>query len=191
MQKSPFVAIIAGLVGVVVVAIVIFPIFAQGGKMKNASCMTTLRVLGGTYAIYSADSDDNYPPLYSFSETSGPESEQIRHALSPYLKNQSIACPKDESVDGSKTFGYVHCHSLMAVIPDYSKGKRVLDMRSGVIDFEKTPFLRDPVRGSSTFTTEGSQHVKVLGSPHEASFSIMFLDTHVRSKTPLDMVKEF
>ena len=152
----------------------------------NSVCLSNLKQLGTTVAIYESDNDDGLPIDYSFD---GPSSQiRFTNAIFPYIKNKEILlCPQEQrnikkkgtTPPGEGIAGkmdYVHCLTLRGFIPDFEKGKRFL-LFSEIEDPAKIPYLRDPIRGYGAI--KGTSSVGFL-SPHEVGFATSFLDTHAR-----------
>lgn len=145
-------------------------------------------------ANYASDFDDYFPPYFSFDGTE--KQKEFMTANRPYLKNDSTyVCPAEQfniyekkpsppSTEGSPgKLEYVHCLSLMGVIPGFSDGKRRLHY-STVPDTAKTPFLRDVIRGYTVKDTPS------FTSSHGNTFAVSYIDGHVRSvklKSPTDL----
>jgi hypothetical protein len=135
-------------------------------------------------AMYSSDNDDYFPPYYSFDGVEKQKAFMV--ANRPYLKNDELyICPVElgnisenkpsnpstEGIPGK--LDYVNCLSLKGVIPNYSTGKRLLS-ESSVNDPAKTPYMRDVIRGYEN--KDGARFT----SSHGSSFSVGYLDTHVK-----------
>jgi hypothetical protein len=160
---------------------------------NRTKCLSNLKQIGASLNLYATDHDDRLPPLYVFSETQGQASLDFKSALGPYLKQESLVCPEDRQAGNKTDFGYVHCKSLLGVIPNYSKGNRVLHLKGDIGDASKIPYLRDPVRRNGGWKPSGvdsTPETNVLYSPHGAAFVIMYLDTHVKSVSPIDINKQ-
>ncbi len=154
----------------------------------DGSCISSIKQLGTSGAIYCADSDGVFPPYFTF------ESIQARDSfvkcLSPYVKDSKIlACPQDltpkevlmykNGMEGSPgKMSFVHPQSLKGFIPSYSTGNRSL--READIEFPaKTSFLRDPIRGYGEDNKPGDLFTGPL-SPHGRMFFVSHFDTSAK-----------
>ena len=164
-------------------------------------CISNMKQVCTTMVIYGGDNNDALPPFYTFD---GPKSvDSYLTVMEPYTKNAEIfLCRTDEEterqlganlpVEGSPgKMSYVHCLSLRGLIPDFSQGKRVLKPESLAVDFAKTSWLREPIRGFGDVSIPGGLTVKntFLG-PHGDFPSIAFLDSHVSARQPLDVNRD-
>jgi hypothetical protein len=181
----------------VLVGFIAWSIIAPGNRTLRAvdrtKCLTRLKQIGASLNLYAADHDDQLPPVCVFSETQNQASVDFKNALGSYLKQDGLICPADLEAHDKNSFGYVHCKSLLGVIPNYSKGNRVLHLKGDIGDASKIPYLRDPVRGNGGWKPSGvdsTPETNVLYSPHGAAFVIMYLDTHVKPVTPIEINKQ-
>lgn len=161
--------------------------------INRAKCLSNLKQIGTAVSLYTSDNDDLLPPVYVFSETQNQASIEFRNTLGKYLKQESLVCPADKQANNESDFGYVHCKTLIGLIPDYSKGSRVLNLDKDVPDLATTSYLRDPVRRNGNWKPAGMESVpekNVLYSPHGAAFVILYLDAHVKASTPIDLMKQ-
>lgn len=178
------------------VAFIVWSILAPRpptNAINRAKCLSNLKQIGTAISLYTSDNDDRLPPIYVFAETQNQSSIDFKNALGKYLKEESLVCPADKQANNESDFGYVHCKTLIGLIPDYSKGSRVLNLDRDVPDLATTSYLRDPVRGNGNWKPAGLESVpekNVLYSPHGAAFVILYLDAHVKASTPLDFAKQ-
>jgi hypothetical protein len=161
-------------------------LFSGSSYSYRSGCISNQKQIMTSLAIYCSDFDDYFPPYFSFD---GPEKLKAFLAADlPYLKNSDIyLCPvelsnvneKKPSASSSEglpgTMDYVHCLSLIGVIPEFSTGKRLLNS-STVRDPAKTPYMRDIIRG---FDAKETQRFM---SSHGSTFVISYVDTHVKAK---------
>ena len=187
--------LVLGILGLF--AAFILPSYLENVRIPYGNCISNLKQLGTTVAIYQSDNEDVYPPYFTFD---GPEKTQkFIDVTVPYAKNtQLYLCNLDG--DSKKTgleglpgkMSYVHSLFLEGVIPNFNKGSRGLSSRAKTFpDTAKTPYLRDPIRGFGTSPgKDGSPAVTGFLSPHGGGFNIGFLDTHAKFKRPIDEFTE-
>ena len=179
--------ILGALMLVACLGAIFFSVYPGDGSTSPGSrCISNLRQLGTTTALYASDNDDAIPVNYSFD---GNESQtKYMEAIFPYTKNKQILlCPQEqrniiekgttpteEGIPGK--MDYVHCLSLRGVIPNFSENKRFLNL-SKLPDLGKVPYLRDPIRGYGT--AKDNKDIGFL-SPHGGRFVTVYLDTHAK-----------
>lgn len=192
-SKSKFQIILETVLALLCLAIlgaILYPVFAQDRGSHRSACMSHMRQLALSTIMYGADNSDVLPPYYTFES---PEKTRSFFAtIAPYSKNNEINfCPQDDDQANAKkpydpsmegvpgVNSYVHCLSLMAVIPKYGNGNRLLDMNK-VEEPAQTHYFRDPVRGTQVIGGKPS-----FVSPHQKSglgmFTFSFLDGHVKA----------
>lgn len=191
------------------VAIFLYPVFAHSTSGHRSSCLSYVKQTGTACQIYAADVDDRFPLAYTFDFPSdwdklSDDQKRERHPakrfsdeIMPYLKNdQMLQCPIDayeskihdlqpgrEGFPGVMT--YVHSLSLRGFIPDYAKGKRVIDLTQ--IDKPETvAYIRDPLRGYGKGKDGNMTFLSPHLEPNQSSFSVGYLDSHAKSTTTLD-----
>ena len=182
---------LGGLGASVVLAGVIFPLFATGSRCwgPGKNCLVNLKQLTVSVAIYQSDFDDRLPPYFTFD---GPkQTKNFITATMTYAKEKSIyLCPHDSGdiPDGQEglpdVMSYVHCLSFKSKILDYEAGNRIVRVTEPFRNIATTPFLRDPIRSASF---SGPQ---LFSSPHGKEFTVAYLDTHVKFRKPLDINTE-
>lgn len=163
-----------------------FPVYIGSNLSTKTSCLMNMKQLSLCSLIYSGDNDDNLPPYFTFE---GPTQEKaFTDVIWPYSKNKNILfCPEIVEHSGrsrevkalegdATTMGYVHSISLEGIIPNYSKGARVLNVGSKVQNVATTPYLRDPLATRSNKESEDSPFY----SPHGPGFVTGFLDGHAK-----------
>ncbi len=181
---------------ITIVGIVLYTASSRPTFGYGQSCVTHLKQIGTSLAMYESDNDDRMPLAYTFDRPKNwetmPEADRQKAdpsnalitTLHPYTKNDELfLCPMDKNAPTSPDaeglagkMSYVHCLSVRGLIPSYSEGKRSLDTKA-IKDPATTPLMRDPIRGTDK---EG------LVSPHGGAFTILYFDTHVRSVKPFE-----
>ena len=156
----------------------------------ESSCTSNLLNATRSSLLYASDQDDKLPPVFVFSESPNEQTKAYETVMATYIASEKPRCPADSLIHTGHEFGYVHCRSLVAWIPGYASGKRILELDIKGLDESQTPFMRDPVRGSETETVDGTRR-SILTSPHGQYFNIGYLDGHAKHKKQLDMNKEF
>ena len=173
---------------------VFFPVYTDGRPMSpKTGCLSNLKQISTAVAIYESDNDDLLPSDFTFDGAAS--QTKFMDAVYPYMKNKGLflcpqqqkdikeksATPSGEGIAGK--MDYVHCLSLRGVIPEFSTGKRDLNMNK-IPNPALVPYLRDCIRGYGK-----DKNTKVVGflSPHGAGFVTAYLDTHVKYKTPVDI----
>jgi hypothetical protein len=82
---------------------------------------------------------------------------------------------------------YVHCLALRGIIPVYSTGGRVIDL-SDKLDWAKIGYIREPIRGTDKFIDpSGLVHKNVLASAHGPGTTILYLDSHVKHQSLINI----
>jgi prepilin-type processing-associated H-X9-DG protein len=180
--------------GVVAFAAIIYPIFATARMGSPKNCGTHLKSVVLANIMYTGDNNDSLSPFYTFD---GPESAQMYvTSLHSYLKNDDFyRCPDDKSSPQLNQEGipgkisYVHCLSIRGVIPEFSTGKRILNLN--LVDKpSEIPFMRDPIRGYGKDDSDAKTSAPNFLSPHGTRFIIGYLDGHTRSRAPINEFKE-
>ena len=180
---------------IAILAFIFIPVYThEGYASTKVVCRSNLKQIITATSIYALDSNDLVPPEFSFD--SSDHQERFMAAILPYMKQPALfLCPKEQADKHLTTEGqeglagkmdYVHCLFLRGAIPDFSQGKRLLNIAT-IQNPETIPFLRDPIRGYGK-----SKNGDVVGffSPHGASFKIAYLDGHVHSKNPVELSKD-
>ena len=167
----------------------------------SVACMSNMKNLGTAMAIYESDNNEAMPPYFTFDGAK--LVEPFVSAMEPYFLNREfLLCRTDEEkvkqlganlpVEGSPgKMSYVHCLSLRGLIPDFFQGKKVLKPEGLAVDFAKTSWLREPIRGFGDVSIPDGLTVKntFLG-PHGGFPAIAFLDSHVSARQPLDVNRD-
>ncbi|MEI7987197.1 MAG: DUF1559 domain-containing protein [Armatimonadota bacterium] len=185
--------------GFVALVTVLFPIvFFRQRHDPHESCISNLKQITLANIMYSSDYDDCLPQNFSFD---GPESaSKFVTTIFPYLKNKpTYICPEDKDFSQTSQEGipglmsYVHCLTLRGVIPEYSTGKRRLNL-SDIENPSQTPLMRDRIVGFGQYKStkhesqsDGKSHFL---SVHGGRFSLSFADGHTKSPEPIDEFKE-
>ena len=181
---------LGGIGAIVVLAAVIFPIFqAPFIDGVKGQCLGHLKQLGTSVAMYQSDFDDRIPPYFTFDGTE--QAKKFMYVTLSYTNNKEIyRCPLDQGqiIEGQEglpgDISYVHCLSFKSKIRDFDKGNRVIHVTSSLPNIATTTYLRDPIRSASlsgqlTFT-----------SPHGLGFTVVYLDTHIKFRKPIDINTE-
>ena len=186
--------ILGTLIVVGVLAAIFFPVYTDSHPTSPRTlCLSNLKQLSLGVTLYTTDYDDLSPISYSFDGVNS--QTKFMEAVYPYTKNRDhFICPqekKDIKENGAVPSGegipgkmnYVHCLFLRGLIPEFSTGKRVLNMNK-VPNQAVVPYLRDCIRGYGQ-----DKNTKVVGflSPHGAGFVTAYLDGHVKYKSPVDI----
>ena len=190
---------ILGAIGVIaVLAGVLYPVYTDGDNGRKRMCLSRLKQLSLASINYSADSDDTYPPYFTFD---GHDSAQrFVDVTESYSKTKdAFMCPQDtDSIQENQEglldkMTYVHSLALRGTIPDFPTGKRAFK-QSDVKAPEAIAYVRDPIRGyglpkavNSQPPQDGKPH---FFSPHGERFTVGYLDGHVRARTPIDEFME-
>lgn len=192
------------------VAAILYPIFASARPNSHpSSCISNVKQTITGCQIYAADVDDRLPLAYTFDFpadwdklSSNQQKEQhpakrFSDELMPYIRsNQMLQCPIDareskvndiqpgrEGFPGVMT--YVHSLSVRGFIPDYAKGKRVIDLAQ-IDKPESVAYIRDPLRGYG----KGKDGNMTFFSPHlepnQSLFNVGYLDGHAKATTTLN-----
>lgn len=152
----------------------------------QSSCLSSLISVSRASLQYASDFDDKLPPVFVFSESPNEETKRFDILISGYEHGEAPSCPIDSVSHPNQEFGFVHCRSLMAWIPNYSSGNRVLQLGIKGFDDSQIFYMRDPVRGSETKLIDGNQR-SVLTSPHGEDFNVSYLDGHASHKKRMDI----
>ncbi len=183
--------LMAGLLVVAVVAAILFPILAGGHTGNHNSCLSHLKQLSTSVAIYEADNEEKVPPYFTFDGHE--KATQFMAVTANYAKDPTIyRCSKDQgstqdwSEGLDKKMSYVHCLALKGLIPNFSKGERVLKVRDDDPANSKIPYMRDPIRGYGP--NRETNTVGFIG-PH-AGVNVAYLDCHVRARFQIDINTE-
>jgi hypothetical protein len=179
-----------GLLVVGLCAAILYPIFAPATSTPRNHCLSHLRQLGTSVAIYQSDFDDCLPLHYTFDGAKA--SEKFTQALFVYLKNdESFLCSSQQVNLGPgpeelfPKLSYVHPRAFMRIIPNFDQGKRLVDTVQITADPATTVYLRDPLRVAAK-----EEDRDKLCSPHGIGFYVEFLDTHVKFHKTLDINTE-
>lgn len=151
----------------------------------RASCISQQKQIMLSVIMYSMDNADVAPPFFTFEGVEKETAFQV--AVQPYLKNvEMFKCPIGASIIAQKKalipsnegipgkLDYVHCLSLIGVIPEYSLGSRVLNL-TFLKQPETTAYMRDVIRGYIVKDTPS------FTSSHGNTFAVSYIDGHVRS----------
>lgn len=178
-----------GVVTFIGVSALIYPIYARPKMAQHGhSCLSNLKQLMTSIAIYTEDNNDRMPLAYTFDapsnvstlseadrKNSSPQAKFIK-AVFPYAKNEKVfLCPKDDGPTSSDQEGlkgimsYIHCQSLKGLIENYSSGGRSLLITNDTDPNQ--PYLRDPIRSTNE---EG------IVSPHGVGVCVGFVDSHAK-----------
>ncbi len=180
---------IVTLVVLSVISAVAYPLFAtaRSGNGRNI-CASNLKFIGTAIAIYQSDSNDYYPPYFTFD---GIDQKKLFIAATlPYLKSKNYFFCEKELAGQTLTperqkdqMSYGHSTSLMTVIPGFDKGKRLIKMPDDESLRRTVPYLRDPYIGSWK-----TGHL-TYDSWHEYGFNTLFLDGHVAVQKNIDQLE--
>ena len=186
----------AGLGIVAIVAAIFYPVFTQNRGPHRSSCLSNVKQLMTSIAIYESDVDDCLPPIYTFD---GPDKAQkFIDATFVYSKNTGIyLCSSDnesgrENMEGLHgKMSYVHSLALKGFIPDFAKGNRTLNAEKDIANPGATVYLRDPIRGFGTSNVSGGEiSTPSFLSPHGGWFTVGYIDTHSRIRKPINEFTE-
>jgi prepilin-type processing-associated H-X9-DG protein len=176
--------------GMLAVAAVIYPIFANARGGSKKSCISNLKQIDLGNIMYGSDNNDNLPPYFTFEGNEN--ANKLTTVLKPYLKNEMVyLCPQDAVTHSEYQEGilgkmsYVHCLSLKGAIPEFSNGKRQLSLK--IPNVAEIPLFRDPIRG---FGIENKSGPSGFLSPHGSAFIVAYLDGHVKARKQIDEFKE-
>ena len=178
-------------IGIVIVAVVLcglaFAVFwlpeISAQKQAKTDCFIRLKHISMATLEYRGDNNDSEPPFFTFD---GPAStSQFVQVLKGYVKDSSsFLCPSTEPNAAVSGMSFVHCESVMDLIPNHSKGSRLL--RADIdVDYSKgfVPFLRDRVTtsGSMRDFEAGLMLSGKFSGPHGDTINMAFIDGHVHS----------
>ncbi len=182
-----FLVVFFGLIGAVML-----PVYGGGGPSISESCKSYIKQVTLGSIMYAADNDDHFPAHYTFD---GPvATAAFAQTIQPYLKNRELLiCPEFtrghrqvKPLEGdSKTMSYVHCTSLMQIIPDFSEGQREFVAKTSTPNLATAAYLRDPL---ATRSTEDKIESPIY-SPHGSKFHVSFLDGHAKT-LPADQARK-
>jgi prepilin-type processing-associated H-X9-DG protein len=166
-----------------------YPLFAlaRSGNGRNI-CASNLKNFGTAIAIYQSDSNDCFPPYFTFD--GGEQKKLFIEATLPYMKSTNYYfCEKEpagqylaaERLKDQMSYG--HSTRLTTVIPGFEKGNRLIKMPDDESLSRTVPYLRDPYTGSWK-----TGHL-TYDSWHEYGFNTLFLDGHVAVQKNIDQLE--
>lgn len=173
------------LIGIVVVSFCGGLIFlpALSTHEHKRSCMSNLKTLNLGVIMYAGDSEDKYPPYYTFD---GEVPTKIfRTVVMPYCRDElDYLCPQDkESKSGQMSF--VHPYAFIGTIPNFKKGNRIFVVTIDSPTVATTAYLRDPIR------FDPKSNPQQIHSPHSEVFNVAYLDGHVKAREHLNINTDF
>lgn len=114
-QKFPVWAIVligcggCGVLGIVVLAAVMFPVFAQAREAaRTASCSSNLKMMSTGVMMYAMDYDEKYPPATIWMDTLPP---YISSAGSQRPLEKILRCPS-ATAKSAEAYGYAYNSAL-------------------------------------------------------------------------------
>ncbi len=169
------------LVVIAIIAIltaILFPVFAKArDKARQASCTSNLKQLGLSYAMYTQDWDEKYPPIYYGTYLPG---TQWPLQLVSYIKNDSVwKCPSDSRTPAAwrpnaKICSYAFNQYLFA---EYYGSAAIDQPASVLLLFED----KDPgwyYIDLNTYTRKWDK--REVDNRHSDGGNILFADSHVK-----------
>ena len=173
-----------------------YPFIGQNRGPIRVACLSNVKQLMTSVAIYESDVDDRLPPMYTFDGAD--KAQKFIDATFVYAKNTGIylcSADKDSARDGMEglpgKMSYVHSLALKGVIPNFDKGTRTLWMEKDVPSPATTVYLRDPIRGFGTSDAKGAEiSTPSFLSPHGGGFIVGYLDCHAKYRKPINEFTE-
>lgn len=184
-----------------ILAALLFPVFSSAKVAAKASkCMSNLRQIGASIALYSADAEETIVPA----ETNGDKPKLWGDLVQPYLRSYDVLdCPMQswghETVEGSSV-PWRYSYALNSVLDDDDTVIGLASAPIGRIDrvaekillVDGWPLRNDPGGGfqQSRYKIDwvwGERdrihHPLDDGDPvHHQSFHIAFADQHVKTR---------
>jgi prepilin-type processing-associated H-X9-DG protein len=142
-----------GLVGVMVLAAILFPVFAQAREAaRKAGCMSDAKQLSTAMLMYAQDHDERLPPAASW-----------QTGLGIYLRSSAgTSCPSRPGVIGPYAFNSKHALRSLAKIPSPAAAPQLFESSAGMLN------ASDPL---TSFTT-----------PHIRAGIVSYADGHVKAE---------
>jgi hypothetical protein len=146
-------------VGGVVLAAILFPVFAQARQAAlTTNCMSHMKLIGTGFAMYNADHDDRMP-----------EAAHWMDSLSPYhVTDEYLHCPAATRDDPS-AYGYAYDSRMSR--------KNVLEILDNIqtmpVAFDSSITTRNASSDFSTLPTPGRHYRGNRGN------NVLYLDYHV------------
>lgn len=143
------------MLGVLVLAAILFPVFATSREGSRRSCISNAKQVGNALQMYTQDYDERLPPIAGWENN-----------LQPYLKNLSVyKCPNRRGVFPAYAY-----NQLLDLLPL----KQVQNARQTPAFFE-----------SSLGTPDASDRLESFVIPHGSSEvkqgNIVFVDGHAQA----------
>jgi prepilin-type processing-associated H-X9-DG protein len=142
-----------GLVGVMILAAILFPVFAQAREAaRKSSCMSDAKQLSTAMMMYAQDHDETLPPAATWYT-----------GLGTYLRSSvGTTCPSRPGVIGPYAFNSKHDRRSLAKIPSLSTASQLFESKAGLLN------ASDPL---TSFTT-----------PHRDTGIVAYADGHVEAE---------
>jgi hypothetical protein len=146
--------LVFGLVGIMVMAAVLFPVFAQAREAaRKSSCMSQAKQLGNAMMMYAMDYDNRFPPA-----------AQWQTALTPYVgPGVGTSCPSRPGILNPYAFNSKHSGLSLGKIKSPAAAPQLFESSAGLLN------ASDPL---TSFTM-----------PHMKSGIISYSDGHVKAET--------
>lgn len=125
---------VVGLVGVVILAAILLPVFAQAReRARTASCRSNLVQLGTAMQMYTQDWDELLPPAEGWSDV-----------VQPYVRNTGVLqCPSDDQ--------FAHGYAYNSVLSGVNVG-RIDSPAEAPMLFESTASDQEQANPLASFT---------------------------------------